>query len=131
MAAQTQRTAGRAMIPPDRRMSWCGRFTLPDEWPDFEHYTGKASVDCAPMGRPMLRRVHQACEAAALESKEVTPYVLRHTWATWFNRQTKDFGGRARFGGWQKGGYGAALSQRLRRGISAAGYAAEVGISRC
>ncbi|MBY6121836.1 site-specific integrase [Mameliella alba] len=32
---------------------------------------------------------------------DVTPHVLRHTWATWYYSATKDFGGLLDLGGWQ------------------------------
>lgn len=32
----------------------------------------------------------------------LTPHILRHTWATWYYAQTKDFGGLMDFGGWKK-----------------------------
>jgi integrase len=42
-----------------------------------------------------------AVTAAKLPGR-VTPHTLRHTWATWFYGQTKDFGGLLDLGGWQK-----------------------------
>lgn len=49
-------------------------------------------------------------EAAQL-GPEVTPHVLRHTWATWYYAQTKDFGGLMDLGGWKK----ADMANRYRK----------------
>lgn len=38
--------------------------------------------------------------AAAGLSEDVVPYTLRHTWATWFYAQTKDWGALLDQGGW-------------------------------
>lgn len=41
----------------------------------------------------------------------LTPHILRHTWATWFYAQTKDFGGLMDLGGWKK----ADMANRYRK----------------
>lgn len=41
----------------------------------------------------------------------LTPHVLRHTWATWYYAQTKDFGGLMDLGGWRK----ADMANRYRK----------------
>ncbi len=33
---------------------------------------------------------------------DVVPYTCRHTWATWFYSQTKDWGGLLDQGGWNR-----------------------------
>lgn len=68
-----------------------------------------------PKGKPYKLRVKgggqikgafdKARDKAGLEAegpRKVTPHVLRHTWATWFYAQTKDFGGLMDLGGWAK-----------------------------
>ncbi|MGK7753753.1 tyrosine-type recombinase/integrase [Roseovarius sp. C03] len=64
-----------------------------------------------PKGRPYVMRANgggqiagafkNIREAAGL-GPEVTPHVLRHTWATWFHAQTRDFGALMDLGGWRK-----------------------------
>jgi integrase len=41
----------------------------------------------------------------------LTPHILRHTWATWFYAQTRDFGALMDFGGWKK----ADMANRYRK----------------
>ncbi|MFG6535535.1 tyrosine-type recombinase/integrase [Sulfitobacter sp. 1A16787] len=56
----------------------------------------------------------KACTAAGLGA-DVTPHTLRHTWATWFYAQTKDFGRLLDLGGWQK----ADMAMRYRKAAPA------------
>lgn len=44
---------------------------------------------------------NQARDAAEL-GRDVTPYTLRHTWATWYHATTGDFGKLMDLGGWAK-----------------------------
>lgn len=63
-----------------------------------------------PKGRPYIMRdngggqiqaaFNKARKAAGLGS-DVTPHTLRHTWATWFYAQTKDFVRLRSLGGWR------------------------------
>lgn len=65
----------------------------------------------APNGQPYVMRQNGGgqmaaafeivCQAAGL-GKDVTPYVLRHTWATYFYAQTKDWGALLDQGGWNR-----------------------------
>jgi integrase len=64
-----------------------------------------------PYGKPIVLRKHQggqmqtsfnAARDAAGLGKDVTPYTLRHTWATWYYAQTQDFAGLMDLGGWEK-----------------------------
>jgi len=96
---------------------------------------GKAYVDAPQWGRGQSSgRVHQSvCEAAGLIRRRSTPHVLRHTWANMVLRPDKGFRRAAR--SWRRLAKGGLLAQRYRKiapaDLGKAGYAAEVGISRC
>lgn len=53
-------------------------------------------------GGGQLAHAFNAARDAAGLGREVTPHILRHTWATWYYSQTKDFGGLMDLGGWRK-----------------------------
>lgn len=64
-----------------------------------------------PKGAPYVQRqagggqlagAFTAARSAAGLGAEVTPHTLRHTWATWYYAQTRDFGGLMDLGGWRK-----------------------------
>lgn len=68
-------------------------------------------VCLTPKGKPYVIRANgggqiagafNACREAAGLGRDVTPHVLRHTWATWFYAQTRDFGRLMDLGGWKK-----------------------------
>ncbi|QPZ91569.1 tyrosine-type recombinase/integrase [Thioclava electrotropha] len=71
----------------------------------------RGSAFLAPDGQPYVPRengggqmagaFNKIREAAGL-GKDVVPYTLRHTWATWFYAQTKDFRRLVDLGGWNK-----------------------------
>jgi integrase len=52
----------------------------------------------------------KAAQRAGL-GDDVVPHTLRHTWATWFYAQTRDFGRLMDLGGWQK----ADMAMRYRK----------------
>lgn len=52
-------------------------------------------------GGQIKRGFDKARDAAKLGS-DVTPHTIRHTWATWFYAQTRDFGELLDLGGWSK-----------------------------
>lgn len=56
----------------------------------------------------------RAREAAGL-GPEVTPHVLRHTWATWYCAATRDFGRMLDLGGWRT----PATAERYRKAAPA------------
>lgn len=53
---------------------------------------------------------HRTRDKAGL-GPEVTPHVLRHTWATWYYAATHDFGGLVDLGGWSS----ADMANRYRK----------------
>lgn len=61
-------------------------------------------------GGQMAAAFNKARDAAGL-GPDVTPHVLRHTWATWFYAQTRDFGELMDLGGWRK----ADMANRYRK----------------
>jgi integrase len=61
-------------------------------------------------GGQLQTAFNRARDAAGL-GREVTPHVLRHTWATWYYAQTRDFGGLMDLGGWIK----ADMANRYRK----------------
>jgi len=73
-----------------------------------------------PRGKPYVIRKNgggqisaafrKAIDRAGLDD-DITPHTLRHTWATWFYAQTRDFGGLLDLGGWQK----ADMANRYRK----------------
>ena len=73
-----------------------------------------------PKGKPYKLRKNGGGQIATAFAKardlagldrDVTPYTLRHTWATWYYSQTRDFGGLLDLGGWAK----ADMANRYRK----------------
>lgn len=73
-----------------------------------------------PKGKPyVLRRngggqIKAAFDKAVARAdlgRHITPYILRHTWATWFYAATRDFGQLLDLGGWAK----ADMANRYRK----------------
>lgn len=71
---------------------------------------GKPIVVQKGRGGQMQTSFNKARDAAGLDAS-VTPHVLRHTWATWFYAQTRDFGALMDLGGWAK----ADMANRYRK----------------
>ncbi|WP_417723978.1 tyrosine-type recombinase/integrase [Salipiger sp.] len=72
---------------------------------------GKAYKLNTGSGGQLAAAFAEAVIAAGLDRHDVTPHTLRHTWATWYYAQTKDFGGLLDLGGWQK----SDMAQRYRK----------------
>jgi len=58
-----------------------------------------------------IKTAFNRCRDAAGLGSEVTPHVLRHTWATWYYAATLDFGGLIDLGGWSS----ADMANRYRK----------------
>lgn len=61
-------------------------------------------------GGQIAEPFNAARDAAGL-GPDVTPHVLRHTWATWFHAATRDFGTLLDLGGWKDAG----MANRYRK----------------
>ncbi|MEQ3630719.1 MAG: tyrosine-type recombinase/integrase [Sulfitobacter sp.] len=80
----------------------------------------KGTICLTPKGQPyvitpgrggQIAGAFDKIRVAAELGPDVTPHVLRHTWATWFYAQTVDFGGLLDQGGWRK----ADMAMRYRK----------------
>lgn len=69
------------------------------------------AVFLTPKGKPYIARQNGGGQMAAAFGRaraaaglgpDVTPYICRHTWATWYDAQTRDFGRLMDRGGWSK-----------------------------
>lgn len=69
--------------------------------PAFLTPYGHPIVVAKGRGGQMQTSFNRARDAVGL-GPDVTPHVLRHTWATWYYAQTLDFGGLLDLGGWDK-----------------------------
>lgn len=83
---------------------------LPDTGAVFLTPKGKPYHITPNRGGQIQGAFNKARNAAGL-GPDVTPHTLRHTWATWFYAQTKDFGGLMDLGGWRK----ADMANRYRK----------------
>lgn len=83
---------------------------LPEVGRAFRTPYGKPIVVQRGRGGQMQTAFNAARDLAGLGS-DVTPHVLRHTWATWFYAQTRDFGALMDLGGWAK----ADMANRYRK----------------
>lgn len=83
---------------------------LPDVGRAFRTPYGQPIVVQRGRGGQMQTSFNRARDAAGL-GPDVTPHVLRHTWATWFYAATRDFGALMDLGGWAK----ADMANRYRK----------------
>lgn len=72
---------------------------IPAEGPLMRKSPGGDPYTLRPRQVPFIAAFRRARRDAGLGS-DVTPHVLRHTWATWYYAQTRDFGGLLDLGGW-------------------------------
>lgn len=87
---------------PARALDLIRTQTLPDAGAICRTPKGRAYVQRENGGGQISAAFADAVSDAGLDPKDVTPHVLRHTWATWFYAQTLDFGGLLDIGGWRK-----------------------------
>jgi len=87
-------------LPPRARAMILGA-GVPDLGPIARTPKGKPYVIRENGGGQISGAFRKACDAAGL-GRDVVPHTMRHTWATWFYAQTRDFGGLLDLGGWRK-----------------------------
>lgn len=91
--------AARWVRLPQRAVDLIG--VLPEVGRAFRTAYGKPII--VEKGRAgQMQTSFNLARAAAGLGDDVTPYVLRHTWATWYYAQTRDFGALMDLGGWVK-----------------------------
>lgn len=84
---------------PERSVGLIGN--IPDNGPAFVAPNGQPYVMADNRGGQMAEAFRKVREGAGL-GPDVVPYTLRHTWATWFYAQTKDWGALLDQGGWNR-----------------------------
>lgn len=90
---------------PDRAADMISQREIPDTGTVFTTNKGRPYVLKDNTGGQIRRSFNKARDAAGLDStgtNKVTPHTIRHTWATWFYSQTRDFGELLDLGGWSK-----------------------------
>jgi len=98
---ETKNDEPRMIRFPRRALDMICEAELPEVGPICLTPKGRAYVMRAHGGGQIAEAFKKTREAAGL-GPEVTPHVLRHTWATWFYSQTRDFGALMDLGGWKK-----------------------------
>ncbi len=102
------KSAARWVRLPTRTITMMGE--TPEVGRMFRTPYGKPIAMRSNGGGQMQTAFNKARDAAGL-GPDVTPHVLRHTWATWYYAQTMDFGGLMDLGGWSK----ADMANRYRK----------------
>lgn len=85
-------------------------YGLPDKGAVFLTPKGKPYTIREDGGGQMSEAFNKARDLAGL-GPDVVPHTLRHTWATWFYAETKDFGGLMDRGCWRD----ARMAMRYRK----------------
>ena len=96
---------------PSRALDLIRSRPLPDAGAICRSPKGRAYVQRENGGGQISTAFANAVTRAGLDRNEITPHVLRHTWATWYYAQTHDFGGLLDIGGWKK----SDMAQRYRK----------------
>ena len=108
--AKTKNGSPRMVNFPDRIARALGAHGLPEAGAVFLTRHGKPYSIRANTGGQIKNAFNKARDRAGL-GQDVTPHTLRHTWATWYYAQTKDFGGLMDLGGWKQ----ADMANRYRK----------------
>lgn len=108
--AETKNGRPRMVRFPARTAQAFDAADLPEAGAVFRTPKGKPYARRANGGGQIAASFNAARDAAGL-GPDVTPHVLRHTWATWFHGQTRDFGSLMDLGGWEK----ADMANRYRK----------------
>lgn len=108
VGAGKTRSSARWVKLPERSVELMG--DLPIKGRMFRTPYGKEIKLIESGGGQMQTAFNKARDLAGL-GDDVTPHVLRHTWATWFYAQTRDFGSLMDQGGWSK----ADMANRYRK----------------
>lgn len=96
----TKTGAPRMVWMPPRAVEIVTARGLPDVGPILRTRSGAAYRESPKnQGGQFKTAFHRTRTAAGL-GPEVTPHVLRHSWATWYYAATHDFGGLVDLGGW-------------------------------
>jgi len=107
---KTKNGDARMIRLPRRALDLILETDLPEVGPILLSPKGRAYAQRQNGGGQMQGAFNKARDAAGL-GPEVTPHVLRHTWATWYYAQTLDFGALMDLGGWRK----ADMANRYRK----------------
>lgn len=108
--AKTKNGAPRMVNFPDRVARALGAHGIPEAGAIFLTRRGKPYAIRPNTGGQIKNAFIKARDRAGL-GPDVTPHTLRHTWATWYYAQTKDFGGLMDLGGWKQ----ADMANRYRK----------------
>ncbi|MEL7513648.1 MAG: site-specific integrase [Pseudomonadota bacterium] len=97
---ETKNDEPRYLRLPRRGLDMVLEGDLPQTGPICRTHHGKAYAVSAYRGS-QIRAAWKMARKKAKLGPEITPHVLRHTWATWYYAATKDFGGLMDLGGWK------------------------------
>ena len=89
----------RFVLLPNRTVELVG--AIPNNGSAFPSPNGQPYILGPNRGGQMAEAFSKVRKAAGL-GDDVVPYTLRHTWATWFYAQTKDWGALLDHGGWNR-----------------------------